>query len=184
MHTEAERVRWTLRALRGAPWYGAAASGAAGALGCVALGGTLPGAVQVALFATAAVAVAGAPSRTAHNGLSGIARAWAMRHPWRYATAPAAGAGVGAVVLCGMTGLSAVPAVAGTAVVLLCGLLGSATARRRVPDPIAARPVPARGLRVGPARVEPVRPPAAPAADQAPSTEYPAADRLPVLART
>jgi len=91
------RTSLALRALRGARWAPAVACGAVAAPLALAAGGGLSAAVPAAAAVTLATALTGGVRGRA--GLTGIARAWARAHPWRFAAAPAAAlAGVLAVL--------------------------------------------------------------------------------------
>ena len=155
------RTSLAMRALRGGRWAPAAASGAVVAAVAATTGGGPPWVVAAASATTLATGLATAAARPSRgrprgrsgrrgrsgpsgrgrrsgrdrgrSGLTGIARAWAAAHPWRFAALPAA---------CLAVGLAALDASAGWPVAgaPLAGLvvLAAPWARTRVRHPAHA----------------------------------------------
>jgi hypothetical protein len=99
--TRREELSLSGAALRGAPWKAAAVTGAAVAAANYVMGVILPGpadltrALVVGIGLFTLMAAIGAVSRPDKGDrVTRQARAWSLRHPWRFALYPAAGAAV------------------------------------------------------------------------------------------
>ena len=153
MHT---RTSLALRALRGARWAPAVGCGAVAAPLASIAGGpaAVTPAVAAVILAVALASVLRGPGHTA--GLTGIARAWAREHPWRFTAGPAAGVTAALLVLDAATGGAPVGAVlAGLAVLAVPRVAVVRPSRTHVPAAAAltgrrlrALPQPEPALRV------------------------------------
>ncbi len=99
--TRREEMSVAGAALRGAPWKAAAVTGGVAAAASYTMGVVLPGpadptwALNLGIGLFTLIAAIGAVARPDKGDrVTRQARAWSLRHPWRFALYPAAGAAV------------------------------------------------------------------------------------------